>query len=159
MKEVFFEVLKVLVVVAGWIVVHHFSKKRDQEKEERDRAREVKKDRREFARDLLKQLREIETRSKNFHCSEECVENTCEEILTMIDRFSGEYRLLLPDTHASQISRFRRSITLENFECSDFQRQDVASAITRRIRTASYEIEKTLLPEIRLFTTEHKRTD
>ena len=128
-----------LLVICGWYVVHFFTLKREQRKETRERVNT-----------LLNSLHDIEAKAMSFHESKEFRGDLARDLRTDIQRLfkclkRPPFSMFKVASHLRK--EFRKSITIRNFEPSNFSCQAADSQILRDIVDAVDDIEEQIEKE------------
>lgn len=122
-----------IIAVSGWFATHAFS-------EGRERRKEIKAQ----LEKLNGRFIAIESKAITFHTNTEFNSALARELTSELDRIERaisriqilSVKLLLPF-----IISHKRSITLQNFDCSDFQQQDCGGELVQEITNATMAIE------------------
>ena len=128
-----------LIVVAGWFVVHHLSRKRDQRKEVRERLDQ-----------FIIALRAIEEKAIQFHQSDSYKGDLARTLLFDIQRIISKLKRHPLDSFEiapNLLKELRRAITLKNFDPSKFACQPANCYIFSNIANAVDVIEDQLEKE------------
>ena len=116
-------VYPIIITIIGWIIVHYLSEKRDRKKEWR-----------EFSRDTAKFIEVIEDRSISYHTGNSRDINLESRIKSDIEYLDSRLSLIKRKLKFdSEVSFFRASITLYNFETCTFNTQCQNSELIRDI--------------------------
>lgn len=121
------------LVALGWVIV---SRQND--------ARETRKEIRSSLIDLYLFLDELEISAEKYHTSASADPLLSRDILRRIKQIHNRIKLTLmgevPAKFEKQLARFRRAITLSNFDTRDFQQQDINSEILANIEDAKRDL-------------------
>lgn len=130
------DVITWVVILLGWYTVHHFSAKRDREKEARDYLRKIVSFTEELAQDAIA-----------YHTAKSRDEEREEVILRKIQRLSFMLQLAKKMTSRRDfplVRNLRKSITLTNFQTNKFKQQEPRGEIILSIIREEEELIKTL---------------
>jgi len=128
-----------IIVVLGWFVVHHLSKKRDQRKEARERIDQ-----------FIVALRAIEEKAIEFHQSDSYKGDVARSLLFDIQRIIAKLKrhpFCSFKVDHNLLKELRRAVTLKNFDSSKFVCQPANSAILSNVANAVDDIEDQLEKE------------
>ena len=122
-----------IIVVLGWFATHAFSE-----------ARERRKDVKAQLEKLNVRFLSVEESAISFHTKAEFDSAQARDIATQLDRTEraiGRIQILSARDLQLYIIALRRSITLENFDSSEFKQQAPSSELLQEITHATFEIE------------------
>lgn len=120
----------VMLIIAGWVVVHHLSVIRERQKEIRER-----KDK------LIQTIYEIEKAAICFHQSGNFNEEAARLLLVSLLRISPEIKLLpFISKESKHFIELRRSVTYTNFDSSKFVSQQPTSKLVAKINQATDDL-------------------
>lgn len=129
----FWEAVPWVVAVAGWGFTHIFSEARERRKEVRSQLDKC-----------IEHLLALEKAAREFHMKAEYDPIKGYDLTTALNTFERRlYRIscLSTDSLTSRLIALRRSITLSNFDLSDFKTQDSSSEILGMIAEAAASME------------------
>lgn len=115
-----------VLVLLGWIIVHHLTLNRDRRKEKRA-----------IADQIIEKLQNLEVLTVNFHTSNAFDALKAEEISLNIERVIRSIQRTPMDeivVPTSYLVCLRQAMTRKNFDISDFITQSQGSEILRNIR-------------------------
>lgn len=126
-------IVAAFVAAIGWASTHLLSEARERRKEVRA---QIDK--------LFDQLYKLEQDARSFHCSKEYDAAKAGDIdskIQILERSMNRVPIFTIDDLVPPIIRLRRSITLQNFDMSEFVTQTQYSDILQDIFTASQDVE------------------
>jgi len=121
------------IAVVGWGVTHLFSEMRERRKEARS---QIDK--------LYESLSKLTIEAHEFHSAAEFSGTQSRELIAKLhrlERMLSRIGCFDQDGLSPAIIRLRRSITLKNFDASDFKQQAAESEIFEAIDSAAEEVE------------------
>ncbi len=122
-----------VLVIGGWAATHFFSEARERRKEVRSSIDKI-----------LEKIFEAEKTSIAFHVSSSFNEASRFDLQSQVNRIERQLNrmsALKTDAFINFIVAFRRSITLNNFDPSNFQQQAASSYLLREISNACQDLE------------------
>ncbi len=113
------------MVPGGWIIVHLLSVRRERRSEWR-----------KLAHSAVADVEKIEELALGYHKAENRNIEMEEEILKRMERLESKMVLLsrtLKSFDQNSMKKFRRAITMKNFQSNEFKRQETTSQILKNI--------------------------
>lgn len=136
MHEVNCQYIAWVIIIFGWLVIHFLSATRDRHK-----------DIRESIHRLFNTILEIESKAVKFHQSinydQEAARSLLTEISRLIESISQDPLNHMPQP-LQQVKQFRRSITLRNFDLSNFHPLPPNSPHIAKITLATDELKSAI---------------
>lgn len=126
-------IVAALVAATGWFLTHLLSEARERRKEARS---QIDK--------LFEQLYKLEQDARTFHCGAQYQAATAGDIdakIQILERSMNRVQIFTVDNLVPYIVRLRRSITLKNFDLSEFVQQSQNSDILQDVFSASQDME------------------
>lgn len=113
-----------LLVVLGWVVVHHFAQRREQSKEWRA-----------LIRKLALDIEEVTKKASAYHRADSRSIDLEEEILWSLNIIGDQLSIVKQKLKENTLSLvgLEESITMNNFQSKDFARQGLQEKILRDI--------------------------